>query len=147
MERMAAEIVATAREFNVDVLLDMHESWAFFAEYAPGSGTGALGQTITAGVGPRQATLAQEIADRVNPMISARETMLVRNGNAFQRPTTTPTSSQTNRGRSSLSIGGHVTGLTPILVEMGQENQAQDRRVHLHLTVAEALLHILGVLN
>ena len=146
MERMAAEIVATAREFEVDVLLDMHESWAFYAEYPVGGGTGARGQTITAGVGPRQAALGQAIAARVNPQISGREQMIVRDGNAFRRPDVTPAAGQTTRGRSSLAIGGHVPGLTPVLVEMGQENQALVRRVDLHLIVARTLLEIVGVL-
>jgi len=146
MERMAAEIIDTAREFKVDVLLDMHESWAFYAEYPVGGGTGALGQTITSGVGPRQGELAKALAERVNPQVSAREQMIVRDGNAFRRPDSTPAPGQANRGRSSLSIGGHVPGLTPVLVEMGQENQALDRRVGNHLVVARGLMEIMGIL-
>ena len=49
MERMAGTIVALAKEFGVTVLLDMHESWAFYREYPVGGGTGALGQTVTVG--------------------------------------------------------------------------------------------------
>ena len=50
------------------------------------------------------------------------------------------------RGRSSLSAGGAVAGLTPILIEMGQENQDLDRRIELHLITARALLGIEGLL-
>ncbi len=146
MEQMAHSILELCREFRAEVLLDMHESWAFYAEYPPNSGTGALGQTITAGVGPRQATIAQQIAEAANPRVSAREQFIVRDGTRFSRPTATPGPDGVNRGRSSLSAGGHVAGLTPILVEMGQENQALDRRIELHLITARATLGILGVL-
>ena len=144
MERMAAAIVATAVEFQCEVLLDMHESWAFYAEY-PGTGTGALGQTITPGVGPRRETIGAEMAAHVNTVVSVREQFIVRDGTTFRRPDATPPPGQTNRGRSSLSVGGYVPSLTPILVEMGQEHQEIDRRVELHLLTARALLELLGV--
>src|SRR5439155_18422384 len=84
MERMAAAIVATAQEFGVELLLDMHESWAFYAEYL-GRGAAALGQTITTGVGPRQATFGQALAAAVNPSMTSREQILVGHGNTFRR--------------------------------------------------------------
>jgi hypothetical protein len=145
MERMAAAIVATAQEFNVDLLLDMHESWAFYQEYL-GRGAAALGQTITTGVGPRQADFGQQLAAAVNPQMSAREQMIVRDGNTFRRPDDGTPPAQQGRGRSSLAIGGYVDGLTPVLVEMGQENQPVNRRVDLHLITAKATLQIVGVL-
>lgn len=143
MARMAAAIVAAAREFGAELLLDMHESWAFYVD-APGTGTAALGQTVTPGVGPRQAELGAAIAAKVNPAISQREQLIVRDGTSFRRPDAQGTPS--GRGRSSLSMGGHVPGLTPLLVEMGQEGQAVDRRVELHLLVARAALETVGVL-
>ena len=146
MEQMSHAFLQTCREFGVEILLDMHESWAFYAEYPVGSGTGALGQTITAGVGPKQATIAQQIADAVNGDVTAREQFSVRDGTRLSRPDATPGPGGTQRGRSSLSAGVHVPGLTPILIEMGQENQAQDRRVQLHLLTARALLSLEGVL-
>jgi hypothetical protein len=147
MERMSHQFMETCREFGVEILLDMHESWAFYAEYPPNSGTGALGQTITAGVGPKQNTIATLMAERVNPQVSAREQFIIRDGTRFSRPSGTPIGSGPSpRGRSSLSAGGHVSNLTPILVEMGQENQALERRIHLHLLTARALLEIEGVL-
>lgn len=144
MERMAAEIVEAARRYRVDLLLDMHESWAFYAEY-PGTGTGALGQTITTGQGPRWPDFGLRLAERVNPLMSEREQMIHRDGTRFGRPTATPTPGQTNRGRSSLSVGGHLPGLTPVLVEMGQEHQSLERRIELHLIVARAALDLVGV--
>jgi hypothetical protein len=145
MERMTATILATAREFEAKLLLDMHESWAFYADY-PGTGTGALGQTITTGAGPLYPAFGQEMASRVNPVISEHEQMLVRDGQQFRRPDVTPTAGQANRGRSSLSAGGHADGLTPVLVEMGQQDQPVARRVELHLLVARAALDMLHML-
>ncbi len=146
MERMAATIVAIAKEFGVSLLLDMHESWAFYREYPAGGGTGALGQTVTVGAGPLGRPFGDAILARVNPAFSAREEMLIRDGSPFARPPdATPSPGTQNRGRSSLSVGGYVPGLTPILVEMGQENQPQSRRVELHLIVARAVLELAGV--
>ncbi len=147
MERMTYQVLEAAREFGVELLLDLHESWAFYAEYAPNSGTGALGQTLTVGIGPLQQTFGEQLAARVNPLVTSREQMIVRDGTRFRRPTVTPQPGQPNRGRSSLSAGGHVPGLTPVLIEMGQENQELERRIHLHQVTARAALELTGVLQ
>ena len=145
MERMAALILDICREFGVSVLLDMHESWGFFVEH-PDPSTAALGQTVTPGAGARSLALAKDIVARTNAAIGgSREELLLRDGAAFRRPDSTPPSGQGNRGRSSLSAGGHVPGLTPILVEMGQEDQQIARRTELHLSVARTLLELVGV--
>ena len=147
MEQMSYAFLETCREFKVEILLDMHESWAFYAEYPPNSGTGALGQTITAGVGPKQAEFAKQIAAIANPQVSAREQFIIRDGTRFSRPDGTPVGSgPSSRGRSSLSAGGHVAGLTPVLIEMGQENQDLDRRIELHLITARAVLGLEGLI-
>jgi hypothetical protein len=144
MERMAAEVTATATEFGATVLLDMHESWAFWVD-APGTGTAALGQTLTTGVGPR-ATLGKSVADALNGPLPKRDQLIVRDGTSFRRPEgAAPPSSQNARGRSSLALGGYVQGLTPLLAEMGQQGQAVERRVELHLMIARAVLAIAGV--
>jgi Succinylglutamate desuccinylase / Aspartoacylase family len=146
MEQMAATILELAREFEAQILLDMHESWAFYAEYPPNSGTGALGQTVTTGVGPLGPGFGRGLIERVNPSFSEREQMIIRDGTQFSQPPATPTPGQANRGRSSLSAGRHVAGLTPVLVEMGQEHQRLERRIELHLATARATLEIMGVL-
>jgi hypothetical protein len=149
MEQMAFQFLETCREFKVSVLLDMHESWAFYAEYPPNSGTGALGQTITAGPGPQSSDFAQRMAALANLQATQREQFIVRDGTRLGRPTGTPSPGETpiaTRGRSSLSAGGHVNGLTPILVEMGQENQPVERRIALHLATARACLQLQGML-
>jgi hypothetical protein len=145
MERMAFAILEAAREVRVELLLDLHESWAFYAEL-PGTGTGALGQTITVGPGPRQSAFGQQLAERMNPFLTPREQMIVRDGTRFGRPATPVPAGQPNRGRSSLSAGGHVPGLTPVLVEMGQLNQPLERRIELHQLAARSALELLGLI-
>ena len=144
MERMAATIVAVAREFRVEVAVDLHESWAFYATRST-NGTAFLGQTVSSGVGPRNPGLVAQLVEGVNAGISReRDLLIARDGTAFRRDDQAPNTA--NRGRSSLSLGGHVPGLTPILVEMGQEDQPVERRVELHLAVAERTAQLLGVL-
>lgn len=146
MERMAAEIVAAAGEFAVAVVLDMHESWAFYSGRSQ-NGTAYLGQTVTAGVGPRNATIGAGIVERVNAGIQVdRDRLVLRDGTAFRRPDATSNSEALpQQGRSSLALGGWVAGLTPVLVEMGQENQPIERRTELHLAVARATFALLGL--
>ena len=147
MERMAHAIVAVASEFKAEYALDLHESWGFYVEY-PGQGTSALGQTITAGVGPRNPDFARALVARANEKIPVeRDRMLERDGSRFRRSDGSSVNGDTpgNRGRSSLSLGGHVEGLTPILVEMGQMNQALERRIELHHIVTRAAMDELGL--
>jgi hypothetical protein len=147
MERMAHDIVELAREFGVSLLLDLHESWGFWID-RPQSGTAYLGQTLTTGVGPLAPHFGQQVVDAVNPSIGdGRDRLLVRDGATFRRMDNPATGGPTaTRGRSSLALGGHVEGLTPVLVEMGQQDQPLERRVELHLAVARAALELVGVL-
>ena len=145
MERMAAEIVALAKEFRVDVALDLHESWGFYSTREQ-NGTAFLGQTVTAGVGPRNPGFVTGLVERANSRIMVeRDLMVFREGSAFRRPESESADATTTRGRSSLSLGGHVPGLTPVLVEMGQEGQPVERRVELHLIVVTEALAALGM--
>lgn len=148
MARMAAEIVGLAREMRVAVLLDLHESWAFFSTRTQ-SGTAFLGQTITAGVGPHNPALSLAIVERVNATIRVeRDQLIHRDGSAFRRqdvPAFDGLPAATTRGRSSLALGGFIAGLTPVLVEMGQEGQALERRVELHEAVVRAAMNHLGM--
>jgi hypothetical protein len=142
MERMAAEIVALAKEFQVEIVLDLHESWQFFVD-APNTGTASLGQTMTMGVGPRNPDFGRAALARVNASIaSERERMIERDGSRFRRSDGSSVNGDTpgQRGRSSLSLGGHVSGCTPILVEMGQQGQALERRIALHQLVVRSAM-------
>jgi hypothetical protein len=139
MERMAAEIMAATLEFNVEVLLDMHESWAFYAERSQ-NGTAFLGQTLTTGIGPRNPDLGHAIVERVNSGINiTRDLIIERDGSNLGRDTS-GAARPTGRGRSSLAVGGYVDGLTPLLMEMGQQDQYVERRTELHLMVARATM-------
>jgi hypothetical protein len=148
MARMAAAIVEVAQEFGVDLLIDMHESWGFFAERVQ-NGTAFLGQTVTSSSGPESETIVPAILERVNPRIGVERDLLVtRDQFPLQNATATstpPSTARLGRGSSSLSLGRHVTGLTPVLVEMGQDRQSEARRVELHLEVARAALEIRGM--
>lgn len=144
MERMVAELLELGREFAVDLLLDLHESWGFAAEYPPAIGYATIGQTITTGPGPLFPGFGAELASRVNPLFSQREQMLLRDGEPYRRPRVSELHHPV-AGRSSLAAGGFVDGLTPVLVEMGQEDQPVERRTELHRIVARTSLEILGM--
>jgi hypothetical protein len=120
MARMAAEITFAAQQFEVDLLLDLHESWDFFAEHDE-RGTAFLGQTVRKGDGPFELAEVAAIAGGVNEQASTREQLLLRDRRSFG-----------GGGGSSLSLGRHVPGLTPLLIEMGQQNQPEWRRAELH---------------
>ncbi len=142
MERMAAEIVAVATEFQAEIVLDLHESWAFYAE-RPQNGTAFLGQTVTWGVGPANPEFGQRVVERANTNITIeRDRLIERDGSMFRRSDGSSVNGDTpgQRGRSSLSLGGHVPGCTPILVEMGQQDQAIERRIEIHLMVVRAAM-------
>lgn len=143
MAKMASEIIGLSTQFHVDFLLDMHESWGFYAERAQ-NGTAFLGQTISSGQGPAVG-IEQVVRDRANQTVGGgRDRLLSRDEVLMLRATQSPNSYQNfntwRGGTSSLSAGQYVAGLTPILVEMGQMDQPVSRRVELHLTVARALL-------
>jgi hypothetical protein len=145
MSRMAAEITEVAREFRPDVLLDLHESWAYFVDReAAGfqnraqAGTAFLGQTLTGGAGPRGHEIAGQIAEIVNSSVAVeRQLFIPRDGWGYRRGG--------SRGSSSLSLGGYVPGLTPVLVETAQDGMSLERRSELHLAVIRATMDILAI--
>ena len=61
-----------------------------------------------------------------------------------QRPTPVP-NGVTFNGTTSLSIGQWVKGCVPILVEMGQQNQAESRRSALHQMLVRTTLEQSGM--
>ena len=149
MARMAAQIVDVLREFHVEALLDMHESWSFYKD-RPQNGTAFLGQTVaTAPVEPG-ITLVHDVVTSVNQRIRGPQEELFDRQfpgpqqNGRNLPSSTPTPGPPPMGYSSLSLNRDVPGLTPILVEMGQQ-QALDRRVQLHVDIFEELARRLGI--
>ena len=143
MQRMAWSVVELAREFEVSLLLDLHESWGFYNERTQ-DGTAFLGQTVTQGGDPSETPRLEAITSEVNEQISEREQLVPRDRTRFrqltQRPAFDP--SWPTGGTSSLGIGRFVPGLLPVLVEMGQQDQPESRRAELHqLVVRTALRH------
>ncbi len=151
MSRMAAAIVDVAREFAVDLVLDMHESWGFYLERGANSGTAFIGQTVTKGEGPLPEAFVRDAVAAVNGLITPREELTFRGRLPQPPPGTTPPPSvgggqPGGRSTSSLSLGQHVPGATAVLVEMGQIDQYESRRRDLHLILAKELLTRHGVL-
>jgi hypothetical protein len=149
MARMAAQIIDVLREFHVGVLLDMHESWAFYKDRQQ-NGTAFLGQTIATAPTEPGLTLVRDITVAVNSRIRASHEEFFdrafpgpqQSGNNL--PRSTPTPGPAPIGASSLSLNRDVAGLVPILVEMGQQ-QALERRIALHVEVFEELARRLGI--
>ena len=161
MARMAAHIVDAARRHEVDVVLDLHESWAFYAERGDRQGTAFLGQTITSGPAQDRTPLAGLIAGRVNREIEVERDLLIARdwtqwpavvtdaeiGEGIPESATASAFARTRwrpgGGRSSLSLGSFVPGALPVLVEMGQQDQTLDRRVELHQLVVRSAMELL----
>ncbi len=161
MARMAAHIVDVARRYEVDVVLDLHESWGFYAERGENQGTAFLGQTITTGPARDRVPFARLIAGRVNREIEVeRELMVPRDWTQWPTSVTDEelaagapeaamasalarTRWRPGRWSSSLSLGRIVPGVLPVLVEMGQDHQAVERRVELHQLVVQNTMELL----
>ena len=161
MERMAAHIVDVVRRYEVDVVVDLHESWAFYAERGERQGTAFLGQTITSGPAQDRTPLARLIAERVNRQVEVERDLLisrdwtqwpavVTDGEIVEGMPESATASafartrwRPGRGASSLSLGRFVPGVLPVLVEMGQQDQPMDRRIELHRLVVRSAMELL----
>jgi hypothetical protein len=144
MERMAAEIVETLRAFHVGVVIDMHESWAFYKD-RPLNGTAFLGQTVATNPTEPGISLAQAVVESVNTRIrSPQEELFFREFTRGRLPepqsaapfdtSGNPAAAVSGGSRSSLGLPRYVDGLVSILVEMGQQ-QPLERRVALHVEV------------
>ena len=160
MARMAAQIVAAARRYGASLVLDLHESWGFYAERGERRGTAFIGQTITSGPGGDGAPWASLLAGRFNARVEPeRDRLLARDARRWPAvPSAAEVASgvpeaaaplaarwRPGGGGSSLSLGLHVEGATPVLVEMGQERQPVERRVELHRLVVRTAMELLGM--
>jgi predicted deacylase len=152
MQWMAHDIVQLAREFEVRLLFDLHESWGFFNERTQ-NGTAYLGQTVTNGADVSESPRIEAVVNEVNELISEREQFVMRDRdrNRFggdgpiQRPSFDP--SWPRGGTSSLGLGNYVDGLVPVLIEMGQQGQLESRRSELHQLLVRTALRHEGLLN
>jgi hypothetical protein len=146
MGRMAFEIVETLREFHASILLDLHESWAFYRDRPQNGGTAYLGQTIASREEPG-ASLARGVVDAVNGRIHApQEEFTFREwpprGSDPNAAAGAPNSS--GGSRSSLGLPAWLPGITALLVEMGQQ-QSLERRVALHVEVVNEVANRVGL--
>jgi hypothetical protein len=164
-QRIASAIVDAARDFSPELLYDLHESWVFYGERGANNGTAFIGQTFAVGAGATDATIDRlaNVVREVNGKISTREEFYMRGAASprpgvqvlppnnqqqqqnNQRPTPVP-NGVTFSGTTSLSIGQWVKGCVPILVEMGQQNQAESRRSALHQMLVRTTLEQSGML-
>jgi hypothetical protein len=147
MSRMAAAIIAVAREFEVDLVLDLHESWGFYLERGANTGTAFIGQTVAKGIGPLPNSYFSDAMAAVNARITAREELTFRDRIGQPGQQGQPLGGTTGgAGSSSLSIGVHVPGATAVLIEMGQIAQTEWRRRDLHELLATEILTRHGTL-
>ena len=158
MARMAARIVEAARGYGAGLVLDLHESWGFYAERGEREGTAFIGQTIMSGPGSGDTRWAGRIAARFNALVEPeRDRLIARDWTQWPAAVAPdeiaagiPESAarlafrwRPGGGGSSLSLGRHVEGATPVLVEMGQERQPVERRVELHRLVVRSAMELL----
>ena len=155
MSRMAYEITRALAEFHATMVLDMHESWAFYKDRTPAQGgTAFLGQTVSSPAGPGE-TMGEALVGFENARIQAPDeqfffrpwpprglefsTPVAGGPTPTLQPETTGPNAQFGGSRSSLGLPSYVPGLGAILVEMGQQ-QALERRVQMHVDLATELL-------
>lgn len=149
MQVMAAEIMDVLREFRATVVIDMHESWAFYNNRTQ-NGTAFLGQTVATYPAEPGITLARTIVENVNTRIQAPIEELFYRDRTFGGPAgttvATPINPATTPGGSSSSLGlpRWLPNLSAILVEMGQQ-QPLERRISLHVEVVKEAMRLLNV--
>lgn len=136
MARMAAAIIDVAREFKATTVYDMHESWGFFSE-RPRNGNAFLGQTVSAGAGPDSSVIAKDLVWRMNARLRTKRDRLI---SRVEVPR------QNLKVTDSLGLGWYVSGMSSLLVEMGQDGQEVDHRAELHVQTAHTFLESRGLL-
>ena len=152
MSRMAWEIMETIRNYRVNVLVDMHESWAFYRD-RPQNGTAYLGQTLTTFQSPPAIELVRNVVEAVNAQVRAPWEEFSYRDSPNRSPSQTsplPQGTPANLGQpgnglntSSLGIPRFAEGVVAVLVEMGQQ-QDLGRRVSLHVDVLTEIMRQVG---
>ena len=165
MARVAAAVIEAGRAFGPELLFDLHESWVFYQERGSNSGTAFIGQTVSVGGGADDAAIDRisDVVRAVNAAITPREEFFIRGAARPRpgiqlvpanptptpggpRPSATPPNGVTFNGTSSLSLGQWIPGCVPILIEMGQRDQAEARRSELHQMLVRTTLDQSGML-
>lgn len=156
MAQMALQVVDALREFRIDVLVDMHESWAFYKDRAQ-NGTAFLGQTVATYPGEPGISLARAVVDAVNARVGApHEEMSYREFPPGRLPdpnsprpfdtSGNPQAAVSGGSASSLGLPRHIPGLAVLLVEMGQQ-QALERRIALHVDIVNEVARRIGLIE
>ncbi|HLF71063.1 MAG TPA: succinylglutamate desuccinylase/aspartoacylase family protein [Dehalococcoidia bacterium] len=156
MAQMAYSIVDLVREFHVAVLVDMHESWAFYKDRSQ-NGTAFLGQTVATYPAEPGMTLGRNVVDAVNGRIlGAQEEFTYREFPSGRLPNPTsaapndtsgnPQAAVSGGSQSSLGLPRYIENLTVLLVEMGQQ-QLLSRRVALHVDVFQEVARRSGIVS
>lgn len=148
MEVMAAEIMQVLTAQHVSVVLDLHESWAFYNNRTQ-NGTAFLGQTVSTFQAEPGISLGRDIVNGVNTRIQAsvEELFFRERFGPSSTTTSTPSPNATPGGgsagsTSSLGLPRWVPNLSAILVEMGQQ-QPLERRIALHVDVVTEAMRLL----
>jgi hypothetical protein len=159
-QQIAAQIMDVIREFHVGLVVDMHESWAFYKD-RPQNGTAFLGQTVATNAPEPGPSIARGAVEALNSRIqSSVEEFFFRDrfgSNQAAAPgvpngpspagAAAPDAARPNGvSSSSLGIPNFAPGVISILVEIGQQ-QALERRIALHVDTVAEFLRREGVLE
>lgn len=148
MAGMASEIVAVTARHEVEVVLDMHESWDF---HRPNTGEvvlSALGQTISPHLSEPSRRLARHLVGASNSRLHRTERFNYHefpegHVDALIVPLPPGVDERDVPRKSGMDIPEAVPGAASILVEVGQQ-QPLGRRVAQQVTIAVTLLEILS---
>jgi hypothetical protein len=148
MARMAAQIVEVAARYDVDVVLDMHESWDFYEQTSSEVELSALGQTISPHRSEPSVRLTRELVEEANRGLPASERFLYHEfpeGHVDELIVPLPPGVDEREvpRKSGMDIPEALPGVASILVEVGQQ-QPMERRVAQQVIVARALVAVLA---
>jgi hypothetical protein len=151
MAQMAAEIVGLVGRYDVDAVIDLHESWQAYDDRRTGEeggiDTGYFGQTVSAPASEPSRSLAKAIVQRANSTLSSHEDFRYfefpedyEEQVIVPVPADLPLASVPNK--SSSYIAEAVPGVASILVEVSQQ-QPVERRIREMTILVRALLAVL----
>ena len=150
MAEVAAEIVALVEEQRVDVVIDLHESWAPFVE-PDGDGeidTAKLGQTVSSDAGEYATDLGRALVERANEeLASGRRFQFFEFPADYEEKVIVPVPDDLPRSavpnKSSSYIAELVPGVATLLVEVSQQ-QPIERRMGQHYLLVRELLALMA---
>jgi hypothetical protein len=148
MARMAQEIVEVIEAHEIDVVLDLHESWAFHPQTSGPVKNSELGQTISPHPAEPSRSLTHAIVEVANARLPERERFHYHEfppGHVdpliVPLPPGVPESAVPRK--SGLELPERYPALASVLVEVGQQ-QPMERRIAQQVAVVEALLELVN---